>query len=262
MLKHTFAIATLSAVIAGSPVSSVNATPEDFVGTWMNTNTNTSGITRLVVTQQSGALRIQVFGKCHPSDCDWGSANLITYGRTVQDTDHIAATASYNQGFSNTLLTLILGGAKRNQTNLQNFTQFTDSSGRQNYFTQESFRIATLTPKLIFKGAESYTANGKQWIRYKLAIANKAIFPAELFTPAPDLPPCGLNTNASRTWVDIFDTATNQRLYGFCSLSSPQDLDSLWFAVERGTSPPRQVYVVLTDRRTNTTYRSNSVSLR
>ncbi|OUC16431.1 MAG: hypothetical protein B0A82_01750 [Alkalinema sp. CACIAM 70d] len=262
MLKQTFTIVALSTALAGSLVSAANATPQDFVGNWINVNSNTSGITRFVVTQQGKELRIQVFGKCHPTDCDWGSASLVTYGRNVEDPNHTAATTTYTPSFAKNTLVLNLQGARGSQINLQNFTQFVDNSNRQNYFTQESFRQVALTPRLVFKGTEAYTANGKQWIRYKLAIANKEIFPAELFGPAPDLPPCGSNTQASRTWVDIFNTANNQRIYGFCALSSQQDLDSLWFAVERGTAPPRQVYVVLTDRRTNTAYRSNSVTLR
>ncbi|MGI0493007.1 hypothetical protein ACN4EG_14590 [Alkalinema pantanalense CENA528] len=262
MLKQTFTIAALSIALAGSLVSSAKAAPQDFVGNWVNVNSNTSGITRFVITKQGQDLRIQVFGKCHPTDCDWGLAPLVTYGRNVQDPNHTAATTTYAPSFARNILTLNLRGAGNNQIVLQNFTQFVDNSNRQNYFTQESFRQVALTPRLVFKGTEAYTANGKQWIRYKLAIANKEIFPAELFASAPDLPPCGSNTNASRTWVDIFNTATNQRIYGFCALSSPQDLDSLWFAVERGTAPPQQVYVVLTDRKTSTSYRSNSVTLR
>lgn len=117
-------------------------------------------------------------------------------------------------------------------------------------------------PQLVSRGTELYTANGKQWVRYKLAIANSDNFPPDLFTSAPDLPPCGLNTNASRTWVDIYNSATNQRIYGFCAFTSPRDLGSLWFAVEQGTTAPQQVHIVLTDRRANTTYRSNSVTLR
>jgi phosphohistidine phosphatase SixA len=117
-------------------------------------------------------------------------------------------------------------------------------------------------PQLVFRGIEAYTANGKQWVRYKLAVANSDSFPADLFALAPDLPPCGLNTNASRTWVDIYNSTTDQRLYGFCALSSPRDLGSLWFAVAQGTMPPQQVYVVLTDRKANMTYRSNSLMLR
>ena len=76
-----------------------------------------------------------------------------------------------------------------------------------------------------------------------------------------DLPPCGSNTNASRTWVDIFDAQDNGRIYGFCALSSPDGLKSLWFSVEQGVSPPDAVYIVLTDRRENNTYNSNEVLL-
>ncbi len=117
------------------------------------------------------------------------------------------------------------------------------------------------TPDLALRGTELYEAGGKQWVRYRFSIANWDAFPDELFEPAPDLPPCGLNTNASRTWVDIYDASNNVRLYGFCGLSSPQDLNSIWFAVEQGVSPPATVYISLIDRREETNYRSNAVSI-
>lgn len=145
MLKQSLTVAIFSSTIVGGIVNSAIAAPQDFVGTWVNTNQNTNSITRVVVTRAGTALRIQAFGKCQPSDCDWGQATLLTYGRSVQDADHIAATATYNKGFSNTLLTLTLGGTGRSQINLQGFTQFTDNSGRQNYLSQESFRRAGLT---------------------------------------------------------------------------------------------------------------------
>ena len=115
-------------------------------------------------------------------------------------------------------------------------------------------------PKLVLSGTESYTAGGKQWVRYRLSIENWATFPAELFEPAPDLPPCGLNQNASRTWVEIYDAKGDKYIYGFCALSSPKALTSIWFAVEQGISPPNAVYVLLKDRRHGATYRSNEVS--
>lgn len=59
-----------------------------------------------------------VFGKCHPTDCDQGQVNLITYGRSVQDTDHMAATAVCHLNFANNLLTMLLGGTGHNQINL------------------------------------------------------------------------------------------------------------------------------------------------
>lgn len=117
------------------------------------------------------------------------------------------------------------------------------------------------TPELTLTGTESYEAAGKQWVRYNMAIANRAAFPAELFEPAPDLPPCGSNTEAARTWVDIYDAADDSRLYGFCAFSSPQSLNSIWFAIEQGESPPEAVYVSLRDRKEDTTYPSNKVPL-
>ncbi|MEJ1930315.1 hypothetical protein WDZ92_08510 [Nostoc sp. NIES-2111] len=116
-------------------------------------------------------------------------------------------------------------------------------------------------PELVFKGQEAYTNAGKNFQRYNLAVANSAAFPSQLFESSPDLPPCGLNKNSSRTWVDIYNAQNSQRVYGFCAFSSPQNLNSLWFAVEQGQTPPSSVYIVLTDRRTKKTYRSNSVSL-
>ena len=115
-------------------------------------------------------------------------------------------------------------------------------------------------PKLVLSGTESYTAGGKHWVRYSLSIENWAAFPAELFEPAPDLPPCGLNQNASRTWVEIYDEKGDKYIYGYCALSSPEDLTSIGFAVEQGISPPNSVYVLLKDRRQGDTYRSNVVS--
>ena len=77
-----------------------------------------------------------------------------------------------------------------------------------------------------------------------------------MFAAAPNLPPCGLNTNSSRTWVDFFDS-TGKRLYGFCALSKPADLGKIWFSYEDGTIPPSYVYIELNDRQTNTKYKSN-----
>jgi hypothetical protein len=111
-------------------------------------------------------------------------------------------------------------------------------------------------PVLYLLRQDPFTANGKNWIRYRYDVANKAEYPTAMFAAAPGLPPCGSNTNASRTWVDFFDS-TGKRLYGFCALSKPDDLGQLWFALEEGVIPPSYVYIELNDRQTNTKYKSN-----
>jgi hypothetical protein len=116
---------------------------------------------------------------------------------------------------------------------------------------------ATLpNPILYITGQEAYTASGRSFIRYRYDVLNKDSYPAAMFAPAPNLPPCGTNANASRTWVDVYGEGGN-RLYGFCALSSPQDLGSIWFAMEEGVIPPSYVYIEMRDRLTNTSYRSN-----
>jgi hypothetical protein len=111
-------------------------------------------------------------------------------------------------------------------------------------------------PVLYLTGDEYYTANGKNWVRHRYDVQNKDQYPQEMFDPAPGLPPCGLNTNASRSWVDFYDK-DGHRLYGFCALGSPSDLGRIWFATEEGTIPPSYVYIEITDRQTNTKYKSN-----
>ncbi len=81
-------------------------------------------------------------------------------------------------------------------------------------------------------------------------------YPAALFAAAPGLPPCGTNTNSSRTWVDIFNQG-GTRIYGFCALGKPEDLGEIWFALEEGVIPPSWIYIELNDRQANTKYKSN-----
>jgi outer membrane biosynthesis protein TonB len=115
-------------------------------------------------------------------------------------------------------------------------------------------------PKLVFTRKENFQSNGKTWIRYWLSVTNHADFPNEIFAAAPDLPPCGKNTNSSRTWVDIFDGA-GKRLYGFCALTSSDGLDDLWFALPEEQAPPNGVFIVLVDRSTNAQYKSEVITI-
>ncbi len=111
-------------------------------------------------------------------------------------------------------------------------------------------------PVLYLMGYESYQTGGKTFMRYMFGVQNYPEYPAEMFASAPQLPPCGQNTNSSRTWVDIYDQQ-GKRLYGFCALTKPADLNRIWFALEEGVVPPSYVYIELNDRATNTKYKSN-----
>jgi hypothetical protein len=111
-------------------------------------------------------------------------------------------------------------------------------------------------PVLYLMGLEPFQQGGKEFIRYKYDVLNKDAYPAAMFAAAPALPPCGINTKASRTWVDIFDQR-GKRLNGFCALGKPDDLTGIYFAMESDIVPPSYVYLELNDRQTNTKYKSN-----
>ena len=111
-------------------------------------------------------------------------------------------------------------------------------------------------PVLIFLGQEHVVIGGKTFIRYYFDVFNKDEYPAELFAADPSLPPCGTNTKAARTWVDIY-TQSGKRLNGFCALAKPADLARIWFALDENDVPPSLVYIELNDRKTNTKYKSN-----
>jgi hypothetical protein len=111
-------------------------------------------------------------------------------------------------------------------------------------------------PIIYLTSTEAFTTNGKTYIRYNYDVFNKTEYPADLFAAAPALPPCGKNTNSSRTWIDIFDQR-GKRLYGFCAFGKPDDLGKIWFALEEDVIPPSWIYIEMNDRQTNTKYKSN-----
>ncbi len=111
-------------------------------------------------------------------------------------------------------------------------------------------------PVLYFLGAEYVELNGKQITRYRFDVANKDQYPDDMFAASPALPPCGKNTKAARTWVDLYDQS-GKRLNGFCALGKSADLNGIWFGLETDVIPPSYIYIELNDRKTNTKYKSN-----
>jgi hypothetical protein len=111
-------------------------------------------------------------------------------------------------------------------------------------------------PSIILVGVEYTKSDGKDIVRYKYDVFNRDDYPNSLFAKSPSLPPCGSNTNASRTWVDFFDQS-GKRLNGFCALENSRSLSGIWFALNADVVPPSWVYIEMTDRQANKKYKSN-----
>ncbi len=111
-------------------------------------------------------------------------------------------------------------------------------------------------PVIMLQSAEPFQSGGKEMIRYRLFVDNFSTYPDTMFAASPELPPCGQNTKAARTWVDVY-AQDGKRLQGFCAFSKASDLNSIWFALEADVVPPSWVYIELNDRSTNTKLKSN-----
>lgn len=122
------AMAVMFAFFAGPAAADIS----DLVGNWVNTDSDTSGITRVVVTASGGNhVNVQVFGQCHPTDCDWGSVPGKSYFDSVNSNHVHSVMARFNSGFANTIV--ILRDVSGDRLAFEVMTDFTDGSGRRDY---------------------------------------------------------------------------------------------------------------------------------
>ena len=117
----------------------------EFSGKWKNVDPNTRGITTLDIKVRGKDVSVRAWGKCHPTDCDWGTVKGIAYGTSVSS-DLIRTakvlTAVFKSGFSETLLVI---KARRNMLKVESYTHFTDGSNRTDYWNVYEFRRARRT---------------------------------------------------------------------------------------------------------------------
>jgi hypothetical protein len=50
------------------------------VGAWLNTDSSSIGVTRLLIKQTGDTLFVSTYGKCMPIDCPWGETPLNITG--------------------------------------------------------------------------------------------------------------------------------------------------------------------------------------
>lgn len=106
-----------------SPATAQEGPESPFVGEWCNQDFDTGGVTRIHIRQAGGQLMVQMWGRCHPKECDWGEVAAVPGERGP---DSLAVT--WKKTFKITNQKLILeGGVLR----MEDSTIFTDQSGRQ-----------------------------------------------------------------------------------------------------------------------------------
>lgn len=111
--------------------AAANAQKEKFVGAFVAEDPNTRGISRLTLGDDD---RVNVWGRCHPTDCDWGTETIFAYAPSVDahlQSSARAISAIYVKGHATTIL--VIRPLKDDKLRVDVFTRFTDRSGRTAY---------------------------------------------------------------------------------------------------------------------------------
>jgi hypothetical protein len=129
-------------------VSTASASLAEFAGYWVNTNSNTRGITKVVITISGTNVMVHAWSQCDPTACDWGKVQGFAYGPNVSS--NLQSTAQsisviYKDNVRETLMIMRyvrypLGlNLWWNRLRVETYTRFTDASGRTNYEEVETF---------------------------------------------------------------------------------------------------------------------------
>lgn len=109
---------------------------KEFDGVWANTDTNTHGLTKVMVKGAGDKAKIRVWGKCSPQDCDWGWTNCDSYAD-----GHLSTCYRTDIAERNLTITVPSPGTLK----VQMHTHFIDDSGRPDQDATYTFRHM-LTP--------------------------------------------------------------------------------------------------------------------
>lgn len=142
-MKHVM-IGAAVALVGLSTATIASANINQYTGTWVNIDPNTRGVTRLVIRRVGNTVRLRVFGKCHPTDCNWGVVQAFAFGPSVS-TNPLTQTRALLGRFAPAYArqTVIVERAGPNRLRAKVLTRFVDNSGRSDYTQTHIFRRAS-----------------------------------------------------------------------------------------------------------------------
>lgn|ERR1700730_105147 len=115
--------------------------PIDFTalpGTWVNSNPDTSGIARMVMSEANGGLSLQVYAVGPDGLIDWGQTGVHVLTSNPVSRVGSGFTCVYDFGFAETRL---LGMIMKGLLVLAQLDSFKDDSKRVDCFVREYFAL-------------------------------------------------------------------------------------------------------------------------
>jgi len=113
--------------------------PAGLTGTWLNSNPDTNGIERLIVSETDGKVSVQVYAVGSEGLIDWGATDVTLFAATPGSRMCAGFACRYDFGFVETRLQ---GMIMKGLLVLAQLHHFKDGSGRADYFVREYFALA------------------------------------------------------------------------------------------------------------------------
>lgn len=105
-------------------------------GVWINSNPNTSGIARLVISEANDKLSLQVFAVGPDGLIDWGNTDVEVFAGLPASKAAAGFTCTFDFGFAETELQ---GMIMKGLLVLAQFHRFKDDSKRADFFVREYY---------------------------------------------------------------------------------------------------------------------------
>lgn len=106
-------------------------------GEWVSINERTRGLTRVVIAAEDDGLTVEVWERCHPTDCEWGKRTLGPF--TSESVDRRFAWMPVNA------TTHLIFSIDRRMLLVETVTLLPHRSKRPSYRKSEYFRRAHRT---------------------------------------------------------------------------------------------------------------------
>lgn len=150
LLAAGFAAAPAAADISGFLGSWFGPDHAGLLGSWIG-GSDSGGIARVEVRPEGvDHVRIHLYGRCQPRDCDWGEALGHNHSDSPDSTEVRSVTAMFKDTDAERRLTLRKAAGKGLRYEL--VTDFTDHSGRHDYETSGTFLPAPTTASVAVAG--------------------------------------------------------------------------------------------------------------
>lgn len=107
-------------------------------GIWINSNPDTNGIARMLVSEANGNLSLQAYAIGPDGLIDWGTTELAVFASTPTSRVGAGFTGLFDFGFAETELQ---GMIMKGLLVLAQFHRFKDESKRVDYFLREYFAL-------------------------------------------------------------------------------------------------------------------------